>query len=262
MMQTIRLGPAGSPAGSTLKGVAAIRELGLHAMEVGFVRGVKMSVQLAKEVGAARGGVALSVHAPYYINFASSDEKKRENSRKYLIDSCERAHHMGASPVVFHPGYYLPDREQTRELVYEGTAAVLDVVEKNGWHVEIAPEVMGRMSQFGDLGEILAMCNELKCPPCIDVCHIYARNVGAIDFEELFSRLQFRKCHFHFSGVKYGLRGEIAHEPLGGNPPFEQFAVRLLKSGMDATVICESPRTWKDSLKMKAALETLGYKFS
>jgi len=46
--------PHSSKGRSTLDGVKAIKELGLDAMEVQFVRGVKMKENKAKEVGISR----------------------------------------------------------------------------------------------------------------------------------------------------------------------------------------------------------------
>lgn len=262
----ILLGPAGSPAGSTLEGIAAVKRLGLQAMEVEFVRGVRMSPELAGKVGEERRkhGIALSVHAPYYINLASEDEKKTEDSKKRILDSCERAHLMGASPVVFHPGYYgKRSREETYEIIKSGISEIQDTVKENRWRAALAPEVMGRLSQFGDFDETISLAKELDCALCIDICHIYARNLGRINYEEIFSRLEElkRALHFHFSGVKYGLKGEISHQVLNSNPSFEGFAKRLLESGFDATIISESPITWEDSLKMKNTLEKLGHRF-
>ncbi|MBM3304086.1 MAG: endonuclease IV, partial [Candidatus Aenigmarchaeota archaeon] len=109
-MANILLGPAGSGgyAESTIEGVTRLKELGLQTLEVEFVRGVSMGIGLAKQIGAEakRCGVPLSVHAPYFINLASKEAKKREESRKRILDSAERLHHMGGGPVVFHPAYF------------------------------------------------------------------------------------------------------------------------------------------------------------
>ena len=48
------LGPAGAPSnsGSTEQGVHEVAKLGLNAMEVEFVYGVKMGLETAKRIGA------------------------------------------------------------------------------------------------------------------------------------------------------------------------------------------------------------------
>ncbi|PSN89793.1 endonuclease IV, partial [Candidatus Marsarchaeota G1 archaeon OSP_B] len=76
-MPKIYVGPAGVPisakGGSTIDGIKTVRSLGLNAMEVEFVQGVRMSPEMAKEAGkvAKELNVRLSVHAPYFINLCS-----------------------------------------------------------------------------------------------------------------------------------------------------------------------------------------------
>ena len=69
----LKVGTAGIPSstkGSTLDGIRRVKELGLDAMEIEFVRGVYMKNEMASKAGelAKSLGVALTVHAPYYIN--------------------------------------------------------------------------------------------------------------------------------------------------------------------------------------------------
>ena len=78
----VYLGPAGTPAKSTLEGLSAIRQLGLQAMEIQFGHGVGMGLPLAKQIGKEnkKYNVVLSIHAPYYINL-TSNEKRKINER-------------------------------------------------------------------------------------------------------------------------------------------------------------------------------------
>ena len=66
----IRLGPAGNIESDTTLSLKKIKELGLHAQEIEFVRHVYMKNQMAKDVGrvAKDLGISLSIHAPYFIN--------------------------------------------------------------------------------------------------------------------------------------------------------------------------------------------------
>ena len=63
---------------STISGIERIAELGLECMEIEFVQGVKMSEQTAIQVGetAAKRGVKLSAHAPYFMNFNARELEK------------------------------------------------------------------------------------------------------------------------------------------------------------------------------------------
>ena len=98
----VLFGPAGlgTPA---VEGLERCKKLGLGAAEVEFTYGVRMTNATAKQIGAAakRLGIKLSVHAPYYINLASKEKSKLNASKKRILQSCERAHYLGASPVGY-----------------------------------------------------------------------------------------------------------------------------------------------------------------
>jgi deoxyribonuclease-4 len=98
----------------------------------------------------------------------------------------------------------------------------------------------------------------------VDFAHIYARNRGNIDYAAELDKIEragHRHIHIHFSNINYGLKGELNHLVLDSKPPFEPLARALLERKLDATIISESPITWKDSLKMKGVFEDLGYVF-
>ena len=267
-MQQIFLGPAGSPKTSTLEGIPYVKEVGLQAMEVQFVRGVHMSVDLAKKIHDVNKNfnIKLSIHSPYYINLASEEKKKIQESKQRILDSCERAHYLNASPVVFHPAYFGNlEKENVFKIVKEEIKDVIKTVKKNKWNTEIASETTGRHSAFGNLDETISLVKETKCGICIDLAHIYARNQGKIDYVEVLDKvksLKLKHLHFHFSGINYSDKGELNHLTLSqGGPNFEPFAKEILKRKINCTIISESPITWKDSLNMKKTFEKLGYKF-
>ncbi len=265
---SIRLGPAGSPEKSTLEGIAAIKKLGLHAMEVQFTHGIHMSSALAEQIGEEqeKRNVALSVHAPYYINLSSENKQKVAESKQRILRSAELGHYMHASSIVFHPGFYgKHSKEKVYGIVKNEIDEMLKIIKNKKWDVELAPEVMGRVSQFGSFEETIELAKEIKCSLCVDVCHIYARNQGKIDFDYIFSELKKLKkgrVHFHFSGVEFNKNGERRHLVMNSHPDFKEFAKMLLENKINATIICESPVTWQDSLKMKNILEKLGHEFN
>ncbi len=260
----IYLGPAGSPAKSTLEGIRTVKELNLNAMEVEFVYGVRMSNELAKQVGktAKELKIKLSVHAPYYINLASSEKEKIAASKQRILESCERAYHMGANPVVFHPGFFgKRSKEDTHDMIKNALDEIKKKIKEKKWQVELAPETTGKHSAFGSLEETMQLAKELKCQLCVDFAHLYARNNGRIEYDEVLDAVKTPgTLHCHFSGINYTKKGERNHMIMG-KPAFEPLAEELVKRKQDITIICESPVTWKDSLKMKKIFEKLGYKF-
>ena len=266
-MFVIKLGPAGSSGLGTLEGIKFVKEKELQAMEVEFVRGVKMRNELAKQCGkVARDlGIELSIHAPYYINLASEDMQKRKDSVKRILDSCERGHHLGVTNIIFHAAYYGKyPKEKVHEIVRDATVDMQEYIKKKRWKVKLAPETTGKVSQWGELDEIMKLVKETRCSFCVDFAHIYARNRGIIDYKKVFDKLETLKLKHlqcHFSNIKYGLKGERMHLVLDHKPPFEPLAKEILKRKINTTIISESPITWKDSIKMRKIFEKLGYKF-
>ena len=188
----IFLGPAGIGVGckgSTIDGIKYAHEIGLNAMEVEFVRGVKMSTGLAKECGeiAKELGIELSVHAPYFINLCSAERAKVVASQRRILDSVERAHAMGATVVVYHPGYYgKMEKKQAYDAVKEATKEILEKMkEKKIKNVSLGMETTGKHSAFGTLDEIVRMCKQLKgCVPVLDFAQVWFRERNTITFHD------------------------------------------------------------------------------
>lgn len=265
----IRLGPAGSGgyAGSTLEGVQKLPELELQSLEVEFVRGVHMGIPLAKQVGAEakKQNIELSVHAPYWINLASKEKIKIAQSKKRILDSCERMHHMGGGPVVFHPSYFGgQDKEKVFQITKEAILDMMKVIKKRGWNCQLAPETTGKHSALGSLGETIRLVKETGCYLCVDFAHLFARQYGKIDYAKILDKLKslrFKHLHIHFSGIEYTAKGERNHLVMDHNPSFRPLAKEILHRKLDVTIISESPITFRDSLKMRKIIENMGYEF-
>jgi deoxyribonuclease-4 len=276
----IYLGPAGVPISSrelsTLGGLKRVSELSLNAMEIEFVRGVHMSNGMADEVGklAKELKIDLSVHCPYFINLCSTDKKKLEASKKRILDSVERAHHMGARIAVFHPGYYGPlAKEAAFEMVKEADLDMLDKMRSMGIkEVILGHETTGKVSAFGTLEELVELSKEVRgCQPVVDFSHLFARAAGKIDYAEIFDTLKplnMKHMHSHFTSMEWtpakipGMGNERRHLPISYNqPPVEPLVKEILRRKLDITIISESPVLEQDSLAMKKMFEKSGYKF-
>jgi deoxyribonuclease-4 len=269
----IFLGPAGIGIGckgsSTVDGIKYAHDVGLNAMEVEFVRGVKMGNDLAKECGrvAKELDVDLSVHAPYFVNLSSVEKVKIAASQKRILDAVERGHHMGACVVAFHPGYYgKMKKEEAYITVKESLKELVGEMRRKGIDdVKLGLETTGKQGAFGTLDEVVRLCKEIKqCTPVVDFAHIYARQGGKIDYEKVLDAVKplcLKHMHSHFSNIEFTSKGERRHLPLDSSPAFEPLAKELLKRKINIAIICESPMLEKDSLKMKAVFEKLGYRF-
>ena len=113
MTLSFKFGTVGSPKGMPKKpggSVGAVefsRSIGLDALELGWVQSVRVTEATCAAIKAKADeqGVALSVHAPYFINLnAKKDEWPK--SRKRLMDAAHYGHLAGGTDIVFHPGSY------------------------------------------------------------------------------------------------------------------------------------------------------------
>jgi len=266
--QNIFLGPAGTPTitkGGSFEAVKDVAKLGLNAMEVQFTHGVRMGMQLAEEVGqeAKKHNVLLSIHAPYYINLCSDEKEKIVASKKRIEESILRAELLGAGIVVFHPGFY---GKLEKEEAFDRVLVVCkELAKKTPRSVKLGLETGGKSGSFGTIEEIVKVCKKVnRCSPVIDFAHIFARQVGKIDYKKVLDTvkpLRLKHLHTHFSNIDYTAKGERAHLVLDHRPPFEPLAQEVLKRKLDITIISESPILEQDSLKMKRLFERLKYNF-
>ena len=254
----IKVGPAGSDGLGNLKGVQKAAAVGLDCMEVEFTYGVRMDIETARSLGvlAKKHGIILSVHAPYFINLASDEKEKFDASRKRILDSCEKAHAMGARYVVFHAGFYQKRTAgQTYNSIKKAIGGMQQSIAHNGWQVELCPEITGKSSQFGSLTELLKLKQETGCGITVDFSHLYARQQGEIDYTEILAKLP-KKFHAHFSGIEYGDKGERKHIRTT-EKMFEPLAGALIRRQADVTIISESPKPYEDAIMMKKLIMKL-----
>lgn len=253
---TIKIGPAGT-GGESYKGVQEIKEAGLDAVEIEFVRGVKMSNDLAKKIGELNRklGLVISIHAPYYINLNSEEKAKIEASKQRILQSCERGHHLGARYIVFHASYYgKSSPEECYKTTKEAIAEMQQKIKRKKWDVVLCPETTGKGSQFGTIDELTRLAKETGCGMCIDFAHIYARNNGNINYDHVMEQIKkVKHVTAHFSGINFTAKGERNHEIT---PPekIRELYKYLKKHNVSITIINESPDPFGDALKMKKLL--------
>ncbi|NPA47265.1 MAG: TIM barrel protein [Thermococci archaeon] len=273
----LRFGTAGiplsTPKRSTIDGIAHVRNLGLDAMEIEFVRGVNMKPELAKKLKyvARKNDVVLTAHAPYYINLNASEKAKVEASKRRIIQTAERLHDAGGWSVVFHAGYYL---KQDPSKVYSRIKEALKDIEREllnrGVKVWIRPELTGKPTQFGDLKEITKLSEDVEMVmPAIDFAHAHARNAGKCNtedewrymlsyIEDHLGREGLDNMHIHVSGIAYTTKGERNHLNLRDSDMRWEDLLKVLKEfRVKGVLISESPNIEKDALLMKRTYEAI-----
>ncbi len=274
----IKFGPSGNSesfyaAGyeHTEEAAAYVRELGLDCFEYSFGRGVRMSTEKAHSIGAAFGkeGIEISVHAPYFINFANPDDEMAAKSFGYVLDSAKMVREMGGKRVVFHPAAQGKDAREVAVMRTEDRLKTLrDYIYLNGLQDCIfCPETMGKLAQIGTVEEIARFClvDEVFIP-CVDFGHVNAREQGSLRSKEDYRRLleflidrlgydRMKHFHVHFSKIMYGAKGEIRHLTFADEvygPEFGPLAEVLRDLALEPYIVSESNGTQaEDALAMK-----------
>lgn len=256
-MSKIFFGPGGTAGLGYDAGLEEIKKLGLDSLEVEFTYGVRMSDEEARRIGekAKKLGIKLSVHGPYYLNLVSEEKAKIDASKKRILDSCERGNHLGACCVVFHAAYYgKRSKEECYKMVKKEILDLQKKIKKKGWKIKLYPETTGKISQFGELDELLRLSKETGCGICIDFAHLKARNNGKIDYDEVMKKIKHMKnIHAHFSGIAWTEKGERHHE-ITREKDIAELLKYLKKYNLNANIINESPDPYGDSVKSKKVL--------
>ena len=267
----LRFGTAGipisTPKRSTIEGIIHVRNLGLDAMELEFVRGVNLKPELAKKIKyiAQKHDILLTAHAPYYINLNATEKGKVEASKRRIIQSAERLHEAGGWSVVFHAGYYL--KQPPKNVYARIKREIEDIVRElqdRGIEIWVRPELTGKPTQFGDLRELVKLSEEIEMVlPAIDFAHCHARNAGKMntlgEWREMLSFIEDRlgrealdSMHIHISGINYTSKGERNHLNLQESDMNWEDLLRVLKEfRVKGVVISESPNIEGDALLMK-----------
>ena len=271
----LRFGPAGNSESfyaqgykSSLQAPEWLHSMGLSAYEYSFGRGISLSMEMAEKIaGVAQAhGIAVSAHAPYFINFSNPDPEKRENSIRYIEDSARLVTAMGGDRVVVHVGAMMKlTEEEALKNCAQGLKEAYRRLDDLGLsHIHLCPETMGKKNQIGDLSQTLAFCQmDDRFIPCIDFAHLHARGQGALnraeDFAEVLNQLEgalglerARQLHIHFSTVEYTAAGERRHRTfadLDYGPRFHHLAPLLKERGYQPRVICESRGTMAEDAK-------------
>lgn len=276
-MVKLYFGPAGvpncAPKKDTITGIKTVKELGLDAMELEFVQGVRMSEEKAFEVKeiSKKLGIILTVHAPYFINLNTNDREKYKNSIKNIYLSAKIGYLAGAKSVCFHPAYY---QNQDANLVYEKVKGalmeIMEMLNKENIKIDIRPETMGKPTQFGTLEEVVRLSQEIPgVKPLVDFAHLHARGLGRFNtYDEFYGVLNYlrenlgedilKDLHIHVSGIDYNLKGEKKHLNLRESDfNFYELLQVLRDINAFGVVICESPNLEEDAVLLKNTFNSL-----
>jgi deoxyribonuclease IV len=271
-MPGLLFGTGGTPLSSSkprnpLNALKRLSELGLGCTELEFTYGVRMNEPEAEQVAnlARKLKIKLSSHAPYYINLNAHEHDVLISSQDRILQTAHISYLCGAQNIAFHAAFYMKDNpsevyERVKKLL-SGLTAEIKRQNKTVW---LRPELMGKVSQFGGLEEILTLCSEVEgLAPCIDFAHLHARTgkynsyyefKGVLNLvEKKLGRLALDNLHIHLSGINYNSRsGEIMHLNLRDSDlKYEELLQALKEQDVKGVVICESPNLEEDALHLQ-----------
>jgi deoxyribonuclease-4 len=272
-MLSFHFGTVGSPLatpsrpGGSVGGIQFSASLGFDALELAWVNGVRVSEATCASIKQAgkENKVALSVHAPYFINLNGVDEKWPQ-LRKYLMDAAYFGYLAGATDIIFHPGsYFGRPAEEVLRVITPRLRECVQELRANGNPVVLRPEISGKGAAIGSLEDVLELASKIDgVVPCIDFAHLHARlGDGKMNsYEEWMSVLdQYRKklgaialkhLHIHLSGINYGPKGEKNHLVMEeADLKFKDLMRALHDTGAKGRLMCESPVMETDALKFK-----------
>ena len=260
---------------STVDAPRFVRNYGLTAYEYEAGNGISSSPETLTRIGeaAAKEGIRMSFHTPYFISLSGVDPEKRLKSISYIRDSLEAAHLLGAKIIVVHTGSAAKiDRAEAMRLAADTLYKTLDAVDTHG--ISIGLETMGKKNQLGTLDEVLSLCGISPVfVPVVDFGHMNARECGDVfrtadDYARVFDRIGeklsddvARNLHCHFSKIEWTAAGEKRHltfEDTTYGPDFEPLIETIVRYGLSPTLISESAGTQaEDALAMKKYYEEL-----
>lgn len=265
--------PLSTPDRNTANGVSYLKELGLNAMELEFVRSVNLKDDSAAEVNKVRekDDVTLTCHGSYFINLNAKEPQKIGASRSRVLQAADIARKAGAWSVTFHAAYYL---KMEKELVYnqvkEQMKKIMSELKDKGNDIWIRPETTGKGTQWGDYKEIIRLSQDVEgVLPCVDFAHLHARTNGAYntldefrtvltDLEKGLGREALNNMHIHLSGIAYGEKGEKHHLYLDDSDMNYVDLFKALKEfKCKGVVVSESPNLEKDAILMKKTYDLL-----
>ena len=275
MSLSFQFGTVGSPTGTPKKpggSVGAIefsKSIGLETLELGWVQSVRVTeatCAMIKQCGSDQG-IALSVHAPYFINLNALDDEWPK-SRKRLMDAAHYGNLAGATDIIFHPGsYFGNDAVKVLKVAIPRLQGCVEELRKAGNPVTLRPETMGKSAMLGSFEDTLEMSRAMEgVLPCLDFAHLHARpGNGTMNtyeewsavlkaYQKALGKKALKKLHIHLSGIEYGPKGEKNHLELAkADLNLKALFQALQDFGCGGRILCESPIMEQDALNMKKA---------
>lgn len=218
-----------------------LENIGLDVIELQCTYGIRMKEEQAKLYRqlAKEHNITITIHAPYYISLASQSESVVERSKLEIKKAYYLAKVLGVKRIIFHPGAgygkTLEDRKEGLKRLINVLNSLKDELDTE--NIKLYPEIGGKVNQLGSLDEIIEICKNVSyARPCIDLAHLYARELGSMNssekiikvlkkLEKELGRKILEETHFHVYPVDYTEKGEKVHKAFGDKIDNEQLSL-------------------------------------
>jgi deoxyribonuclease-4 len=270
MSDSFLFGTVGAPEttpkkpGGSIGAIKFLSSLGLNAFELAWVQSVRVSEETCAEIKAqaSESRVALSVHAPYFINL-NADVDEWPKSRQRLMDAAHYGNLAGATDIIFHPGsYFSQPPADVLPIAIERLSGCITDLRSAGNPVTLRPETMGKSAMLGSFEDALALSQAIEgVEPCLDFSHLHARpGDGSMNSFDEWQQLldaygrelgadKLKRLHIHLSGIEYSSKGERKHLQMPDSDFNLEGLFKAFRSfGCAGRILCESPRQEEDAL--------------
>lgn len=224
---------------------------------------------------ARRHDVALSAHAPYYMDLGGdpgTGEEADMISLQYmdiLQQSAIITNAIGGDILVTSLGPYndrVRSREQTDDNIRNNLEYLMDFWHQYGLRPKLGLEVSGMSDVFGSRSQIFELCDDIKgTVPVLNFANIQSRMEGRLETPKDFSGViadfeGYNDGHVwaNFSNVELDpeTKTEKFLTPLKrGAIKFEKVAEAIAEDQPDITLISSSPLLEHDAVYMRTLVE-------
>lgn len=214
-----------------------------------------------KESGIAN----VYIHTPYYINFASSNNRIRHGSASVVRDELERATRLGVRYVMTHLG---SAKDIGEEAATEKTIAMLTQALDgyDGTAQLLIENAAGAGAIIGDtFSEIKTIIDGVGSPHiagiCLDTQHAFASGYDWHNFKDTLARIDdelginhIKLMHANDSKVELGAKRD-RHEHIGvgyiGEDAFENIVVFAQENDIDMVLETQHDKVKEDIALLK-----------
>lgn len=200
-----------------------------------------------------------SAHAPYTASLTVTEKTKLRTTRAHFTKMFKLGIIMELNHLTFHCGSFTEKKGWNADKITELVISRIKELQKKreelgATHVELAPEIGGKLNSFADFHTLLNVASDTGTLITWDFAHDFARGGTVLTYDQIKRKLSLiedsldvspsRPLPIHLSGIIVGKGGEKEHTLLdrGARLPWKLFLSVLKKENFVHKVVitCES----------------------